>query len=812
MKHLVPCLALASGVVGVIVEPRYAALHRTTLHQTATALFRSEDDTRGCSRQNRCLVGLARALDNRLPAMSRFCDQNKGAMTDDDRDLSLLPEGEDADSVHDFCKASGGQRSALRTTCACVEKKSTPGVKECRRALERKLGGAQAVTDFCYLATYGDVQTAANPYSNRTVLTDTEACSEFHVVVEVCQAAVPWNRRWKAPQCLQDECYVALEMFVGDSVQGYCKDMLAGRASSATGLRLAGDHCDYQRQLQACRCVAASGPEFGESQPVCQEKKCFQGLQEHFGRHAEGFCQTVLQGHDEHVSSGSDGISLPALAGDARQLGCRYRELIEACRCMKPTQERQHPACAKDECYGAIEEHYEGHKAAVESYCHEIRAMTSAESERDLRRYQFGPQCFRTTAVQRACSCVSRDWEIPTCVQDECYRGIDLAITGKDMTVFNFCTGVIRDPFRDPKTLLQGIDRSCPNAAALQKACECVVPPDDRGVWLGNLGPSRCYRNSCFSSVERSFKGDFHFGVVGFCRPTLRQLTLDASKVQVPQGCANTRELEEACACALPLDSDVWTSPKCIDNACYRSIDHHGPINSFCKTWRRSQETTAVSVPTFPGLESSCPGQDSIAEACACHEPYGSSDWAEPKCVENQCYASLDEALDQHPGVRRFCHELQWSRQNQLPAPEMPAGLGEACVRPEAVLEACNCVVAGDVELTESEPSSDDEEFLDTVCREHTCRVGLQQELGHQVRDVCQELVDGTPLEQQDLDDETEALLLARCEGVKPKLTISGYAREKKSGPIRRRDLNSGVQRKMMAACQCILSQPEEGS
>ncbi|PFH55950.1 hypothetical protein XA68_17336 [Ophiocordyceps unilateralis] len=802
MKHLLPALALASAVVRVLGESSIAALR-----QTPKGSVEARDDARDCNRQNECLASLSKVFNNILPIMSRFCDQNQGAMTDEARDLSLLPAGHEAEYVRDRCTARGGRRSMLHASCACIAKDSTLGVKECRRALEHKLGGAQAVTDFCYLATFGESRTVSNPYSNRTVLTDLDACADRRLVVEVCQAAVPWNQRWSSPQCLQDECYIAMEMLVDGSIQQVCRGMLAGRVSSVTGFRLAARHCDVQRQIKACRCVTAPEPEFGDSEPACQETQCFKGLQKHLGRHSNKYCQAVLDAHDGR-DDGLDGPAMPSLASDARRLGCRYRELIEACRCTRPSQVRQHPTCAHDECYGAMEEHYEGFKDAIESYCDELRVMTPADSERDLRRYHFGPQCFKTAAVRSACSCVSRNWQAPACVADECYRGIDSGLAHQNLTVFDFCKGVIRDPSQTPEAALPGIGSSCPNTAALRKACDCVVPPESRTVWLGNLGPAHCYRDSCFSSIERSYHGDFHIGVVGFCKPTLRQLTLDAAKVPIPEGCADAQALEEACFCAVPKESRVWTSPKCVDDACYRRIDHGAPINDFCRSWRRSLETTAVSSPTFPGLQLSCPGPESISKACDCHQPHGTAEWAEPRCAQNQCYASLDEALDQYPGVRRFCQELQWTQQNQLPAPKVPTGLGKACAGPEAVAEACNCVMAEDVELIQPS-SSDDFEFLDPVCMEQACRSGMQRTLGHDAGDVCRALVDGIPLEQQGVSQENIALLQAGCDDMEPKTIGKDYAREK-AGPIRRRDVISGVQSKMMAACRCILLRPSD--
>ncbi|RDA83154.1 hypothetical protein CP532_3189 [Ophiocordyceps camponoti-leonardi (nom. inval.)] len=791
---------MVSAVVATVKENR-----PTLRHQGYRTIVKDRESTKSCSRQNTCLLGLSRAFDNRVPIMDRFCDQNEGVTTDEDRDLSLLPAGKDGEMVGDRCTTSDG---VLRASCACVARSSTPGVKECRRALESKLGGADAVTDFCYLATFGDTQTAANPYNNITVLTNVDACAERQVVVEVCQAAAPWNRQWTSPQCLQDDCYVAMEMLVGDSIRSMCKGMLAGRVTSVTSFRLAGRHCDVQRQIQACRCVTAPEPEFGDSEPACEDGQCFQSLRKHFGRHTDNYCDTVLDGHDP---SSLDEPAIPSISNDARRLGCRYGELIEACQCMRPKYEQQHPACAHDECYGAMEEYYEGSKDAIESYCDEARAMTAAESERDLRRYRFGPQCFQTAAVRSACSCIATKWEAPACVADECYRGIENTLRGGDVTVFEFCKGVIRNPGMDPEATLPGLGSSCHNTAALRRACDCVLPPESRSVWLGNLGPAHCYRDSCFSSIDRSFQGDFHLGVLGFCMPALRQLTLDAAQVEVPKGCADSKEVEEACFCALPDEASVWTSPQCTHDPCYRRIDHGASIDKFCKTWRRSRETTAVSPPTFPGLQLSCPGASSISRACDCHQPEGMSGWAEPKCRRNRCYASLDEALDQHPGVRRFCHELQWSQQNQLPPPETPEGLDATCATPEAVADACECVVSDDVELIESLPSGSERPF--PVCEEHACRHGLQRTLGQRATSVCQRLTDGIPLHHQGLGDEAIALISARCNSVEPELAEEDnrpeQAQETETGPIRKRDATWVVKGKVMAACQCILSQDD---
>ncbi|RCI12609.1 hypothetical protein L249_1026 [Ophiocordyceps polyrhachis-furcata BCC 54312] len=803
MKHLFPALALALALVSAVAETvteSGPALRR----QGYQTIVKEKESTKGCSRQNTCLMSLSRAFDNRVPTMNRFCDRNEEATTDEARDLSFLPDGKDGKLVRDHCTTSDG---VLQASCACVVRNSTPGVKDCRRALEAKLGGADAVADFCYLATFGETQTAANPYNNRTVLTGVDACAERQVVVEVCQAAAPWNRRWTSPQCLQDDCYVAMEMLMGDSIQSTCKGMLAGRVTSITGFRLAGRHCEVQRQIQACRCVTMPEPEFGDSETTCEEAQCFQSLRRHFGRHADNYCDTVLDGH---VPSSVDEPATPSLSNDARRLGCRYGELIEACQCMRPKYERQHPACAHDECYGAMEEYYEGSKDAIESYCDEARAMTPAESERDLRRYRFGPPCFQTAAVRSACACITTKWEAPACVADECYRGIEHAVGVDDTTtVFGFCRSVIRGLDRDPETALPGLGSSCRDTAALRKACDCVVPPGSRSVWLGNLGPAHCYRDSCFSSIDRSFKGDFHLGVLGFCMPTLRQLTLDAAKVEVPDGCADSKEVEEACFCALPDDTSVWTSPQCIHDPCYRRIDHGTSIDKFCKTWRRSQETTAVSPPTFPGLHLSCPGAQSISKACDCHQPEGASDWAEPKCMQDRCYASLDQALDQHPGVRRFCHELQWSQQKQLPPPATPSGLDAACASPGAVADACQCVVSEDVEVMESLSSGSERPF--PVCEENACRSGLRTTLGQRAVTVCQALTNGTPLHDQGLGNEAIALISARCNGVEPELADEdqGRIKETETGPMRRRDAAWVVKGKVMAACQCILSQDD---
>ncbi|RDA89952.1 hypothetical protein CP533_6669 [Ophiocordyceps camponoti-saundersi (nom. inval.)] len=798
MRHLLPALALVSAVMAS-AEESISKLY----HQRIRTIIQEGLNAKSCSRHNKCLMGLSHAFDNRTPTMNRFCDQNEEATTDEARDLSLLRAGEAGQYVRDHCTTSDG---VLRASCACVARTSTPGVKECRRALESKMGGAEAVTDFCYLATFGDTQTAANPYNNVTVLTDVDACAERHVVVEVCQAAVPWSRPWKSPQCLQDDCYIAMELLVGDSIQSMCKGMLAGRVTSITGFHLASRQCDVQRQIQACRCVTTPGPELGSGgdlEPVCEEGQCFQNLRKHLGRHAVNYCETVLDSHDPS-SAGEPGM--PSLSHDVRRLGCRYGELIEACLCMRPSHEWQHPACAHDECYGVMEEYYEGSKNAIESYCDEAQTMAPAKFERDIRRYRFGPQCFDTAAVRSACSCVATQWEAPACVADECYRGIENTLSGGDVTAFDFCKSVIRNPGQDPEAALTGLGSSCRNTASLRKACDCVVPPGSRSVWLGNLGPAHCYRDSCFSSIDRSFKGDFHLGVLGFCMPTLRQLTLDAEKVEIPKGCADSKEVEEACFCALPDEASVWTSPQCLHDACYRRIDHVASIDKFCKTWRRSRATTAVSPPKFTGLQLSCPGAQSISKACDCHDPEGEADWAKPQCARNRCYASLDEALDQNIGVRRFCHQLQWSQENQLPPPETPAGLDAACARPGAVAEACRCVTSEDVDVVESLPGQSERPF--PVCEEHECREGLQTTLGQSAVAVCRALADGMPLDVQGLGDETMSLISARCNSVETE-TVEGDERQetiKESGPIRRRDATWVVMGKVMAACQCILS------
>ncbi|PHH91695.1 hypothetical protein CDD83_10612 [Cordyceps sp. RAO-2017] len=607
----------------------------------------------------------------------------------------------------------------------CVWRSSGCAAPACYLAMEEKMGSREAVADYCYLGTFRDDSSGEtldeNLTSNTAVrsLDGLAGCERPGSIRLACRCAVPRDRDWKFPQCRTDVCYVVLDMFLGGGPSGFCKALLSGRGGALERPGQEGEACGFAKQLQACRCVEPEPeePKVESAGPECDGGECRAILEKHFGGHAQAYCKTVLAGDADRQNglprltdkkgSGASPVTDSNLDEpshiifDAKELGCEYDKLLQACRCLSPAPpQRQHPACADDKCYGAMDDYFARENGTVDDYCSRVAGLPPAEAERDPLRSRFGAGCGAANDVASACACVTKTWTRPECAADACYRGIEQA-AGGDLA--GFCTQAFRDPTRAPEAALPGVGGSCADAAALQEACRCVHPRPEEN--LNDLAPLNCYRDRCFRSIDGAFNGSVNHGVQPFCSQTLRELweyrnaAPPANYSIMPgleDGCPDAREVGSACSCVVPED-DIWPHGDCVDNRCYRRLEMaaSGGAYDLCKKWHRSRAIPdLVPPPAAPDLHDGCPSEDDIEAACSCVSPKDGAGWAAPQCAQQACYPELDEAIGQVNQVHGFCRQLLQSRlYPNVAAPETPSRLGGRCAEPEAMAEACRCVV-----------------------------------------------------------------------------------------------------------------------
>ncbi|PHH90780.1 hypothetical protein CDD83_2671 [Cordyceps sp. RAO-2017] len=414
--------------------------------------------------------------------------------------------------------------------------------------MAKKLGGREAVVEFCYLGTYGNWSLSAeHGYDRLTTrlrpamaLEGVDECRDLGERREACRCAVPADREWQFPQCQKDDCYVAMDLLLGQGTGEHCRAMLEGRSAAIVSLGPM-PKCSYREQLKACRC-ALPDPAV-EMEERCAAASCYQILDDNFGGRASKFC----------ASFQSQGMLYnESLAADVGSLGCQMDDLAKACSCMLPRHEPPF-ACGHEDCYGPMQEYFEDSKQAVEGFCNRTLGLSPAAAERDGLRFRFGTMCFDAAAVRSACRCVGTQWQRPECVPDECYRGLHRSLGHRPDAVEMFCRQQLRnlafEPL-DPKAAVSGLAASCRDGAALREACRCAHPFSE---WTF----PRC-QGKCIQAIDRGLDATTHDQVSRFCRRARRKLLDVGDDEPVPakwsvlrDGCIDVRDVRMACDCVL---------------------------------------------------------------------------------------------------------------------------------------------------------------------------------------------------------------------------------------------------------------------
>lgn len=423
--------------------------------------------------------------------------------------------------------------------------------------------------------------------------------------------------------------------------------------------------------------------------------------------------------------------------------------------------------------------------------------------------------------------------------KSECYRGIHRALDNNKTAVADFCRHALRGPAAPAP--LPGLGSGC-GADALADACRCAVP--DRDVWAF----PRYRRNRCYRSVDRAFDGK-DGSIDAFRTRTRRELDDSpgadfAVMPSLTDDCADADQLDTACSCVVGNDF-VWTASECVANRCYRHIDTASASSeTFCsgiaprrsRTWllprshvstraARNQETfrrpataprlalvpagrspsarstgaiarwtlqsqlyQGVSPPKTPaGLNGTCAAPGAMVDACRCVELDESAlALAFPACAANECYRKIDDFFGNANRTRDHCRKtLRAKYKDPFPfTPQVKCGSDET-----ESLSACACVL----------PNHSEWSF--PACREDQCYRGIQRALEAETRDFCHNLVNGKPLEEHGLDDGQQSTLLSSCDGgERPGKNVLGL----------RRDISPDVRDKILLACRCVLSQPDE--
>ncbi|RDA91044.1 hypothetical protein CP533_6120 [Ophiocordyceps camponoti-saundersi (nom. inval.)] len=362
-------LILVTAIAAASVQRRSAA-HR--------GLNDSEllPERRKCSSDS-CFVALLLSFHSHWPSMERFCHQRKRLSSSEEAmELSPLADGEFKEYFAYRCPLTaapeGSRHNTLASGCECVAQGRVCAAEDCRAAMEAKLGGPNAMSDFCftgtlddkYLLTPGNNLNKSFTFPMSLLMRDGgRACLNFHEVRLACACSLPKHRKWQFPGCHNDLCYASIDMLLGEATGRVCRDMLAGLAHAIDGFGIEGlgfdRRCDFAKQLKACRCTQPEHYRLEHHSEVrpCRQARCYLSLEWVLGSHVMDFCKAVLDQHaswdsgyswssrttvDRHINSVE---SFPVIFKDAASLGCSHDELIAACRCAQP------PRCAEESCY-----------------------------------------------------------------------------------------------------------------------------------------------------------------------------------------------------------------------------------------------------------------------------------------------------------------------------------------------------------------------------------------------------------------------------------------------------------------------------
>ncbi|RDA86497.1 hypothetical protein CP532_2019 [Ophiocordyceps camponoti-leonardi (nom. inval.)] len=367
MKRLLIFVAVA---VAASLKRRSAA-PQVSLNETELL-----PERRKCS-SDACFVALVLFFDSDWPSMERFCRQNnKASSSTEAGGFSHLADSNSREYFTRACPVTvnpdGGYPNTLSSGCECVSQGRVCAAEDCRVAMETKLGGLDALSEFCFTGTLDDKHLlTSGSHWNKSfsfpmslVMRDGgRACLSYDEVRVACSCSLPRDRKWQFPECRSDYCYASLDMLLGESTDRVCRDMLSGRAHAVAGFGIEGfsfvRRCDFAGQLKACRCTQPEpywAEDYTDPRP-CRQAECYLGLKWVLGSHILDFCKAVLDTHaswdygstssnrttvDEDLKSGE---LYPVLFRDAASLGCGHDELIEACRCVQPAR------CAEESCF-----------------------------------------------------------------------------------------------------------------------------------------------------------------------------------------------------------------------------------------------------------------------------------------------------------------------------------------------------------------------------------------------------------------------------------------------------------------------------
>ncbi|RCI13425.1 hypothetical protein L249_5615 [Ophiocordyceps polyrhachis-furcata BCC 54312] len=355
MKRL---LLFVAAAVAALLQRRHSSFNETELLP----------ERRKCS-TNACFMALVLYYDSHWPAMERFCSSSKEA-----KGFSHLADDNSREYFTGACPVTAAlDGTTLASGCDCVAQGRVCAAEDCRVAMETKMGGLHALSEFCFTGTLDDKHLLTSGSHRNKSLTfpmslimrdGGPACFSFDEVRMACSCSLPKDRKWQFPECRQDFCYASLDMLLGEATKRVCRDMLAGRAHAVADFGIerfsSVRRCDFEEQLKACRCTQPEphwAEDYTDPRP-CRQTECYRSLKWVLGSHVLEFCDAVLDTHasweyslrnrtdvDEHIKSGE---SYPALFRDAASLGCDHDQLIEACRCVQPAM------CAGESCFEEI--------------------------------------------------------------------------------------------------------------------------------------------------------------------------------------------------------------------------------------------------------------------------------------------------------------------------------------------------------------------------------------------------------------------------------------------------------------------------